>query len=193
MTARGGKASHSVAGDIVIDTPPKAGTTWTQRICSLLVFGTPHLDNPLTTISPWLDMLTRPLQDVLDDLEAQTHRRFIKTHIPLDGLPFDERVTYICVGRDPRDLALSWDSHMANTDFDAAVKSLVGQVGEAATARTARADAPAARIGTRTILGMGRRPYAGRADQHLPVGGAESAVQFLGSARQTQCRSAALR
>jgi hypothetical protein len=119
-------------GDIVIDTPPKAGTTWMQRICSLLVFGTPHLDKPLTTISPWLDMLTRPLQDVLDDLDAQTHRRFIKTHIPFDGVPFDERVTYIGVGRDPRDLALSLDNHMANADPDALVKSLARQVGEAA-------------------------------------------------------------
>jgi aryl sulfotransferase len=119
-------------GDIVIDTPPKAGTTWMQRICSLLVFATPHLDKPLTTISPWLDMLTRPLQDVLDDLEAQSHRRFVKTHIPLDGLPFDERVTYICVGRDPRDLALSWDNHMANADFDAVATLLARQIGEAA-------------------------------------------------------------
>ena len=69
---------------------------------------------------------------MLDDLDAQTSRRFIKTHIPFDGLPFDERVTYICVGRDPRDLALSWDNHMANADLDATMKSLVGQVGEAA-------------------------------------------------------------
>jgi hypothetical protein len=38
----------------------------------------------------------------------------MKTHIPLDGLPYDERVTYVCVGRDPRDTAISWDNHMAN-------------------------------------------------------------------------------
>src|SRR5205085_2028319 len=43
--------------------------------------------------------------------------RFIKSHTPLDGLPFDERVTYICVSRDPRDVALSWDNHMANMDI----------------------------------------------------------------------------
>ncbi|MFN2377919.1 MAG: sulfotransferase domain-containing protein [Candidatus Binatia bacterium] len=103
-------------GDIVISTPPKSGTTWTQRICALLVFGTPELDRPLTSVSPWIDMLTLPKADVFAGLAAQTHRRFIKTHTPFDGLPWDERVTYLCVGRDPRDVALSWDNHMANTD-----------------------------------------------------------------------------
>jgi aryl sulfotransferase len=51
-------------------------------------------------------------------LEAQQHRRFIKTHTPLDGIPFDERVTYIGVGRDPRDVAMSWDNHAANMNID---------------------------------------------------------------------------
>ena len=40
-------------------------------------------------ISPWLDMLTRDAASVFDDLAAQKHRRFIKTHTPLDGLPRD--------------------------------------------------------------------------------------------------------
>lgn len=104
-------------GDIVISTPPKCGTTWTQRICALLVLQTPRLDKPLSSYSPWLDMLTRPHETVLAELAAQAHRRFVKTHTPLDGLPYDERVTYICVGRDPRDVALSWDNHIANMDI----------------------------------------------------------------------------
>lgn len=119
------------AGDIVISTPPKAGTTWTQRICALLIFQTPELDAPLTTLSPWIDMLTRPLADVRAALDAQTHRRFIKTHTPLDGLPYDERVTYICVARDPRDIALSWDNHMANADFAAIFAAREKAVGNA--------------------------------------------------------------
>ena len=80
-------------------------------ICALLIFQTPTFDRSLDLISPWLDMLTRPLDEVVADLDAQQHRRFIKSHTPLDGLPFDERVTYICVGRDPRDVAISWDHH----------------------------------------------------------------------------------
>lgn len=103
--------------DIVISTPPKCGTTWTQMIVALLVFQTPELPAPLATLSPWLDMRTRARRDVFADLEAQTHRRFIKTHTPLPGLPLAEGVTYICVGRDPRDVALSMRDHMDNIDF----------------------------------------------------------------------------
>lgn len=119
------------AGDIVISTPPKCGTTWTQRICALLVFQTVELERPLTTHSPWLDMLTKPKADVFADLEAQTHRRFIKSHTPLDGLPYDERVTYICVGRDPRDVALSWDGHIANANMAALLETRGKAVGNA--------------------------------------------------------------
>lgn len=104
--------------DIIISTPPKCGTTWMQMQCALLVFRTPDLPGPLSTLSPWLDMNTRPLADVLADLAAQTHRRFIKTHTPLGELPWDERVTYLHVGRDPRDVAMSWDNHVANTDVE---------------------------------------------------------------------------
>jgi hypothetical protein len=101
-------------GDIVISSPVKCGTTWAQMICAMLIFQQRTLPTTLDLISPWLDTLMRPLADVLRDLEAQSHRRFIKSHTPLDGLPFDQRVTYVCVGRDPRDVAVSFDNHMAN-------------------------------------------------------------------------------
>lgn len=101
-------------GDIVINSPAKCGTTWTQMICALLVFQTPDLPAPLTSLSPWIDMLVRPKQEVWAQLAAQRHRRFIKTHIPLDGIPTDPRVTYITVGRDPRDVAISLRSHGKN-------------------------------------------------------------------------------
>jgi hypothetical protein len=55
-------------------------------------------------------------RDVFADLEKQTHRRFIKTHTARWGLPIADGVTYICAGRDPRDVALSWDDHLANAD-----------------------------------------------------------------------------
>jgi aryl sulfotransferase len=106
-------------GDIIISTPPKCGTTWTQMICALLILQEPELRLPLDTLSPWIDMVTRSRTEVFADLEAQTHRRFIKTHTPLDGIPNDPTVTYICVGRDPRDVALSMDHHIDNMDFDA--------------------------------------------------------------------------
>jgi hypothetical protein len=105
-------------GDIIISTPPKCGTTWTQTICALLIFQTPDLPKAVDVLSPWLDQTLRPLDGVLADLAGQDHRRFIKSHLPLDGLPFDDRVTYICVARDPRDVAFSWDNHMDNLDLE---------------------------------------------------------------------------
>ena len=116
-------------GDIVISTPAKCGTTWMQMLCALLVFRTPELPAPLARLSPWLDMQTRPLADVVADLAAQTHRRFIKTHTPLDGLPDDPRVSYVGVARDPRDAALSWDHHMENIELEKFMTARVGAVG----------------------------------------------------------------
>ena len=115
--------------DIVISTSAKCGTTWMQMICALLVFQTTTFDQPLDLISPWLDMLTRERDDVIADLGVQTHRRFIKTHTPFDGLPYDANITYITVGRDPRDVALSWENHMNNMDFDALLGARATAVG----------------------------------------------------------------
>jgi hypothetical protein len=91
----------------VISTRSKTGTTWVQMICALLVFQQPELKAPVGWYSPWLDRLTRPVQDVVARLQAQEHRRFIKTHTPLDGIPVDSRATYIVVGRHPLDSAVS--------------------------------------------------------------------------------------
>jgi aryl sulfotransferase len=115
--------------DIIISTPPKCGTTWMQMICALLIFQSPTFDRPLDLISPWLDMQTRDRDSVIADLTAQQHRRFIKSHTPLDGLPDDDSITYICVARDPRDVARSWDNHVANTDLGALMTARQTAVG----------------------------------------------------------------
>ena len=94
-------------GDIVISTRSKSGTTWVQMICALLIFQTPDLPRPLPELSPWLDWLVLSKDDLFADLDAQSHRRFIKTHTPLDGLPNDGRVTFIVVARHPLDAAVS--------------------------------------------------------------------------------------
>ncbi|NMO50997.1 sulfotransferase domain-containing protein [Actinoplanes sp. TBRC 11911] len=106
-------------GDIIITTPPKSGTTWTQMICALLIFQTADLPKPLDDLSPWPDYLVYPRAHVPTVLAGQRHRRFIKTHTPMDGLPYDERVSYLSVGRDPRDAFVSYDNHMANMDLGA--------------------------------------------------------------------------
>jgi len=120
-------------GDIVISSPMKAGTTWTQMICALLIFQTADLPAPLGLLSPWLDMQTRPLDEVLGDLDAQTHRRFIKTHTPLDCIAIPDGVTVVGVGRHPLDLARSAARHSANISFERALELVSDVIGEEET------------------------------------------------------------
>lgn len=115
--------------DIVIATGAKCGTTWMQMQVAVLLFRTPDLPAPLAKLSPWLEMNTRPLAEVRADLDAQTHRRFVKSHSPLDELPWDDRITYLHVSRDPRDVALSWDNHVANVDFGRFFEARAASVG----------------------------------------------------------------
>ena len=112
-------------GDIVISTPPKSGTTWTQMLCALFVFDGPDFPTQLDGVSPWLDMRIRSEDEVFSMLDRQTHRRFIKTHTPLDGLPLRDDVTYVVVGRDPRDVMVSWEHHVANMDIEALMATIV--------------------------------------------------------------------
>ena len=72
-----------------------------QNIVGSLVLDRPVLGVPISTLSPWLDMLIRTDDEVFGLLDAQPHRRWIKTHTPLDGLPLHPTVTYIAVIRHP--------------------------------------------------------------------------------------------
>ena len=101
-------------GDIIVATPSKCGTTWTQMLCALLVHQTPELPLPLTRLSRWLDRHTDPIESLLAEFEAQPYRRIVKTHTPLDGLPYYEDCSYVVCGRDPRDAFLSMLDHIAN-------------------------------------------------------------------------------
>jgi aryl sulfotransferase len=128
------------AGDIVISSRSKHGTTWVQMICALLVFQSPELPAPLWELSPWLDWLVTPCSDVFARLAAQRHRRFIKTHTPLDGIPNDERATYVVVARHPLDAAVSLYHQGENIDR-ARVRELIGETpSPVVTARPPLAD-----------------------------------------------------
>jgi aryl sulfotransferase len=99
------------AADIVIATYPKCGTTWMQRIISLLVFQSAE-PRPVMQISPWIDRRGRePIEVVMARLDAQDHRRFLKAHLPADGLPIHDEVKYIHVARDGRDACMSFHNH----------------------------------------------------------------------------------
>jgi hypothetical protein len=113
-------------GDIVISTRSKSGTTWMQMICALLVFQVPDLPAPLSELSPWLDWLINDGEEVWARLAAQSHRRFVKTHTPLDGIPVVHEATYVVVGRHPLDMAVSLYHQGANLDRKR-MRELAGQ------------------------------------------------------------------
>jgi aryl sulfotransferase len=102
-------------GDILVCTPSKCGTTWTQTILAMLVNGGAQLPEKLPVLSPWVDAdLGVPANDVAAALAAQTGRRVVKTHSPADGFPIWEGVTVIAVYRHPLDVFFSLRKHTAN-------------------------------------------------------------------------------
>jgi aryl sulfotransferase len=110
-------------GDIVITTAYKSGTTWMQTIVANLLFPAGEIPGPIMDIAPWIDMRIRPFDEILETTAAQTHRRFLKTHLALDGLPYQDHVKYVYVGRDLRDVFMSlWNHYSAlNDEFYTAI------------------------------------------------------------------------
>ena len=117
--------------DIVISTYGKAGTTWTQQIVGQLIFNGAE-DVPVSELSPWLDLRVPPPEIKLPLMEAQTHRRFMKTHLPVDALVYSPQAKYIYIGRDGRDVLWSMYHHHANANdaFYDALNETPGLVGE---------------------------------------------------------------
>src|SRR3569833_758799 len=88
--------------DIIISTYAKSGTTWMQQIISQMLFnGDTEIDTQ--AMSPWIDFRVPPKEVKLPAVEAQTHRRFVKTHLPVEALVYSPRAKYIYIGRDGRD------------------------------------------------------------------------------------------
>ena len=96
--------------DIVIATYAKSGTSWMQQIIAQMMLG-PDPDLAVADMSPWLDLRVPPKEVKLPAVEAQTHRRFLKTHLPVDALVFSPKAKYIYIGRDARDVAWSFHHH----------------------------------------------------------------------------------
>jgi len=116
--------------DIVIATYAKSGTTWMQQIVAQLMFdGDPDIS--VAEMSPWVDLRVPPKEVKLPLLEAQTHRRFMKTHLPVDAIRFCPKARYLYIGRDGRDVVWSMYNHHVNANqtwYDA-LNDTPGRVG----------------------------------------------------------------
>jgi aryl sulfotransferase len=110
---------HVREGDIVVTTAYKAGTTWTQRMLAALVLGPEPDGRGLMERSPWIDArFMGPVEPMIESLDAQTHRRFVKSHLAADGLRYFPEAKYVVVGRDTRDVFMSlWNHYSAYTDL----------------------------------------------------------------------------
>lgn len=101
-------------GDVILATPAKSGTTWTQSMIAMLLNGTSALLDRLSVLSPWIESNFSALEDDLAALERQPGRRVIKTHTPADGWPVWEGVPVVLVFRHPMEVFLSIRKHIAN-------------------------------------------------------------------------------
>ena len=99
--------------DIIIATYAKSGTTWLQQIVAQLIFEGDTEQN-VAEMSPWVDFLLPPDEVLLPQIEAQTHRRYLKTHLPVDALVFSPKAKYLFIARDGRDVVWSYYNHQLN-------------------------------------------------------------------------------
>lgn len=102
--------------DVIVTTSYKCGTTFTQQILyNLLVEDTADMEvfPNLMEASPWVDARFHGFSlELLKQLLAGfERRRFLKSHLPLDGLPYHAQVKYLIVARDARDVFMSLLNH----------------------------------------------------------------------------------
>jgi aryl sulfotransferase len=116
--------------DIIISTYNKSGTTWMQQIVSQLLFNG-ETDIDTQAMSLWIERRIPPKPVKLAAAEAQTHRRFVKTHLPVDALVYSPKAKYIYVGRDGRDVLWSLYNHHSNAteEMYKALNDSPGRVG----------------------------------------------------------------
>eukprot|EP00429_Kryptoperidinium_foliaceum_P088352 CAMPEP_0176197988 /NCGR_PEP_ID=MMETSP0121_2-20121125/7824_1 /TAXON_ID=160619 /ORGANISM="Kryptoperidinium foliaceum, Strain CCMP 1326" /LENGTH=309 /DNA_ID=CAMNT_0017536831 /DNA_START=50 /DNA_END=979 /DNA_ORIENTATION=- len=119
--------------DIVVVTAYKSGTTWMQAVIAEILFQGKEKPASVGDVSPWVDLRVPPAEVIGQALEAQEHRRFLKTHLPADAFApyFNPKAKYIYVGRDGRDAFMSLMNHYekANEAWYGAMNDAPGRDG----------------------------------------------------------------
>lgn len=106
-----------VSGDIVVADPFKAGTTWTQRILQQILANGEEREGGLSDTSPWLDSSWGKHAQMLATLKEQAKagkRRVMKSHVAADALPIDAKARYLFIGRNGKDLGISFHNYLKN-------------------------------------------------------------------------------
>mmetsp|Transcript_33387 Transcript_33387/g.72181 ORF Transcript_33387/g.72181 Transcript_33387/m.72181 type:complete len:320 (-) Transcript_33387:200-1159(-) len=119
--------------DVIIATWGKSGTTWMQSIVAELIFYGKEKPGPIGALSPWIDFRV-PSAEVLESIiKPQEHRRFFKTHLPVDALePYiNPQGKYIYVCRDGLDTFMSIMNHYekGNDEWYQSLNETPGRVG----------------------------------------------------------------
>ena len=97
--------------DVIVATWAKSGTTLTQQMVYQLISGGAE-GVASQDVSPWVDVrFQMPLEPMVGMLEAQTHRRVLKTHLSFEATPFSPQLKYVYIGRDARDVLWSVYNH----------------------------------------------------------------------------------
>ncbi|CAF1439886.1 unnamed protein product [Didymodactylos carnosus] len=115
-------------GDIIIGAWAKTGTTWTSQILTQLVFKGVQPQANIHSIVPWLELQKGMAfgGEVLGYLDKLDHVRVIKTHLPLNAIPYSPKARYVYVARNGMDAALSKWNHHNSLVAAAREKFLVG-------------------------------------------------------------------
>ena len=118
-----------VEGDIVVADPFKAGTTWTQRIVQQILQNGEEKEGGLSDTSPWLDSSWGDHAEMLKVLKEQREagkRRVMKSHLPADAVPIAPEARYVFVGRNGKDLGISFHNYLYN--FSAPTMSTINRI-----------------------------------------------------------------
>jgi hypothetical protein len=104
---RSGQRYRAQPGDLFVATYPKCGTTWMQYVIYLLV----HRAEPLPAGANFNDAFPH-LEEVGEHVvRALPEPRLIKTHLPLERTPWNDRAKYVYVARNPFDCVVSFYHH----------------------------------------------------------------------------------
>jgi len=100
--------------DVIVNTPPKCGTTWMLNIVMMLIHGRVVPEAGNREDAPWLDCAFRDRKAIAASQSSLERRRCIKSHTPMDGIAYGSEPTYIVVYRHPVDVHFSFRTHVEN-------------------------------------------------------------------------------